>query len=175
MDLAGILVGDFGGDQRGDIRLRPGIIETDGVGPLLGVHVVDAARIVIRVRVRSVAVTGRADIDPTRRQLDGLIDDFQKLENSGRGTIDDVFELVAISGAASRSVFLLIFVVRVTTLIGSAANGSSDPAWRKLDLRSQGLSILMPGNPSNTADAVVEMKGGKEKMTRFFSSLAIKK
>jgi hypothetical protein len=187
---------------------------------------------------------------------------------------------MAISGVASRSIVLLISVVGVTILIGSAANSSSDPAWKKLDLRSQGISVLMPGNPkskeihnksfignittheyylddgrdsysveytdipgfavafssSNTiyehakgallkttfsnpvsftditlnsvhgkrlvyytpskpdhpemqgearfflsgdrlyvADAVVEMKGGKEKMTRFFSSLAIKK
>ncbi len=187
---------------------------------------------------------------------------------------------MAISSAGSRNIALLIVVVGVTTMIGSAVNGHSETTWKKLDLRSLGLSVLMPGNPkskaihnqsfigdittheyylddgrdsysveytdipgfavafssSNTiyehakgallkttfskpvsftditlnsvhgkrlvydtpskpdhpemqgearfflsgdrlyvADAVVEMKGGKEKMTRFFSSLAIKK
>jgi hypothetical protein len=35
--------------------------------------------------------------------------------------------------------------------------------------------LFLSGDRLYVADAVVEMKGGKEKMTRFFSSLAIKK
>lgn len=56
---------------------------------------------------------------------------------------------MAISSAASRTTALLIVVVGVTALIGSAANGHSETAWKKLDLKNQGLSVLMPGNPKS--------------------------
>jgi hypothetical protein len=54
---------------------------------------------------------------------------------------------MAISAATSRNIALLIVVIGVTILIASAANGHSETAWKELDLKSQGLSVLMPGNP----------------------------
>ena len=54
---------------------------------------------------------------------------------------------MAFPGAASRSIVLLIVVVGVTTLVGSDANGDSKAVWEKFDLKSQGLSVLMPGIP----------------------------
>ncbi len=54
---------------------------------------------------------------------------------------------MAISGTASKSAVLLIVVIGVTALVGSAANGGSNPAWKKFELEAQGLSILMPGTP----------------------------
>ncbi len=54
---------------------------------------------------------------------------------------------MAISSTASKSVVLLIVIVGVTALVGLAANSASKPAWKKLELEAQGISILMPGIP----------------------------
>ena len=53
VDLPGVLVGDFRGGRRDDVRLWPGIVEADRVRAFLSLHVVDAAQIVVRMGMRA--------------------------------------------------------------------------------------------------------------------------
>ena len=46
-----------------------------------------------------------------------------------------------------RNAAISIIVVVASVHFASLAVGSSAPAWKKLDLETQGLSVLMPGTP----------------------------
>ena len=52
---------------------------------------------------------------------------------------------MTISNAASTRMILLALAVGITALAGPAANGDSKQTWKSLELKSQGLSVSMPG------------------------------
>ena len=52
-----------------------------------------------------------------------------------------------ISQITSRRIVLTILVAAATAFFGPTAIGTSMPAWKKFELESKGLSVLMPGTP----------------------------